>query len=381
MKVSSLLNAFFVMATMKTKIGVFANKAELEEDSQENEHVIGHDSLNNKENILNIQDDFSVYENFQILTQDKTVYVTLSPTTVYVTLTKTVGTTTTVYPNTHIPIVLNSPVVSNDTPTPTKKIVSSSVFVITTETAVVTSLTTTTAIPAPPTITSATTAVPISADGEEAAPLDDFAITRGELDVILGGDQKYTELLNSTTTAGTVRKIESPVQESTNPADASISLARSKTEFKATSEYPPVSTSVPTSTTPLTSAVPTSSIEPFSTEILSASAFTSASTSLILTSSPGALPLTSSVLTSTTASSSRSPVNSSVVNRNVTSPTISDKNQQNATGLEQLLKNFSPYTDLPSADYEYSSGGNSIKAFTVLKGLLTVMAALVGATI
>ncbi|GAV30133.1 hypothetical protein PMKS-003640 [Pichia membranifaciens] len=365
---------------METKIGVFANKVELEQDSQENEHVIGHDSLNNKENILNIQDDFSVYENFQILTQDKTVYVTLSPTTVYVTVTKTVGTTTTIYPNTHIPKVLNSPVVSNDTPTPTKKIVSSSVFVVTTETAVVTSLTTTTAIRAPSTITPATTAVPIIADEEEAAPLDDFATTRGELNVILGGGQKYTELVNSSTTAEIVRTIESPVEESTNPAHASISLARSNTEFKATSEYPPVSTSVPTLTTPLTSAVPTLSIKPFSTEISSASAFTSTSTALSPTSSSGALPLTSSVLTSTNAYTSRSPVNSSVVNRNVTSPTISDKNQ-NATGLEQLLKNFSPYTELPSADYEYSSGGNSIKAFTVLKGLLTVMAALVGATI
>lgn len=358
MKVSSLLKALFVMAAMETRFRAFANNVDVEQNSQESEHVIGHDSLNNKENILNIQDDFSVYENFQILTQEKTVYVTLSPTTIYVTVTKTVGTTTTVYPNTHIPIVLNSPVVSTEAPTPTKKIVSSSVFVVTTETAVVTSLTTTTAIQVPPTVSPTTTTAPTSTDKEEPVPSNDFATTRGELDMILGDRQKYMELLNNTTTAAeAVKTVESPVHESSAPVYGSVFSVLSQKEPESTTEYVPVST--PVLTTPLTSAVPPLSTEPFSTEISSAPA----SASLIPT------------------SSSHFPVKSSLVNRNVTGPTTSaDTNQQNATGLEQLLKNFSPYTDLPSADYEFSNGGSGIKAFTVLQGIVTVMAALVGAT-
>lgn len=376
MKVSSLLKALFVMAAMETRFRAFANNVDVEQNSQESEHVIGHDSLNNKENILNIQDDFSVYENFQILTQEKTVYVTLSPTTIYVTVTKTVGTTTTVYPNTHIPIVLNSPVVSTEAPTPTKKIVSSSVFVVTTETAVVTSLTTTTAIQVPPTVSPTTTTAPTSTDKEEPVPSNDFATTRGELDMILGDRQKYMELLNNTTTAAeAVKTVESPVHESSAPVYGSVFSVLSQKEPESTTEYVPVST--PVLTTPLTSAVPPLSTEPFSTEISSAPA----SASLIPTSSSVALPSASSASASTSTSSSHFPVKSSLVNRNVTGPTTSaDTNQQNATGLEQLLKNFSPYTDLPSADYEFSNGGSGIKAFTVLQGIVTVMAALVGAT-
>lgn len=365
MKVSSLLKAFFVLATMKTKIGAFANNVEPVESSQSAEQILGHDSLNNKENVLNIQDDFPVYENFQVLTQEKTVYVTLTPTTVYVTVTKTVGTTTTVYPNTHAPIIVNSSVASKGFNSPSKEVVSTSVLVVTTETAVVTSLTTTTATPDTTTAILTTTA---GIEEEEDSASEVFTTTKGELDMVLGDRRKYLELLNSTTSYETVPKTSLGAPESTVPVygTASSVVPQSETD----------DVQVPTPTNSLALTLSTLPAETFFSETSS----TVASPLLSAVSSSVAFPASSSstFVASTSVLTSFYPVNSLIVNHNSTAPTnSSDASHQNATGLEQLLRNFSPYTDLPSADYEYSNGGNSIGGSIALQRLLTVFVAIV----
>jgi hypothetical protein len=55
--------------------------------------------------------------------------------------------------------------------------------------------------------------------------------------------------------------------------------------------------------------------------------------------------------------------------------TVSPTVARNMTGLEQLLENFSPYHDLPTADYELSNGGGRLR-LTGTAGTVGVLAVL-----
>jgi hypothetical protein len=79
MKTNYLKHVLFLLITLQHSFA---------EENIISEEDLPHDSLEAEENVLNIQDDF-LYEDYEVITQKETVYVTLEPTTVFFTLTET----------------------------------------------------------------------------------------------------------------------------------------------------------------------------------------------------------------------------------------------------------------------------------------------------
>lgn len=303
-----------------------------------------HDSLNNKDNVLAIQDDFSVYENFQYITQEKTVFVTLTPTTVYVTITKVIEpkemelpdqvTVTEVVSSTSLPALPVSVEESTTTflmtqsaPTP----LISSVVIVATETAVKTYFTTEIFIHSEMYANVSSSVITgVSSTSSYVVPTGtDIRLfpTTGELDMVLGDRKSFMNYASTTFSSVSSKSYAAPSFEvPIAPITESVTETLVTETFDVSSVVSTITTNTPE---PLT-------LDPFS------DAFTSTTTSSV---------------------------------SNGGNYTVSQTVAQNMTGLEQLLENFSPYHDLPTADYELSNGGGRLR-LTGTAGAVGVLAVL-----
>lgn len=303
---------------------------------EEQQAAIPHDSLNSSENILNIQDDFPVYENFQYITEEKTVYVTLNPTTIFVTITETVvPTNTIVITETKKEFVVPTSVpISNST---SIEEIISSVIIIETKTDITTSLTTeyvkATNILTPPSLslpisntTISSTSISISIPIVTSSSILEVIPGAGELDMILGDRKNFFETSKSfKPTILSTSIVPSPIKSSVSiPSSTNVIISDTTTPINdltitnSNNIFDPFSNVITTSTTPSSTAVNYSTSQSYYTKTLYN--------------------------------------NNGSSNGNGT-----NTNGNNMTGLEQLLENFSPYTDLPAADYELSNDGNRVK--------------------
>lgn len=392
------------------------------------EEIHGHDSIDNKENVLNIQDDFPVYENFEVVTQEKTIYITkgtetitiystitvkgMMTTTILATTTTTETKTTTFIPEfipTWIPTLIPIPIPTSfiessyittnldtnthntvetsqintsveELPTPGLESKLSTTSLINTESTsklqtVLTSSFVPTEIPdyAPTTtsVESDTTPSAITSMEEGAKPLTSYSTeekttlnviepssrenelftTKGELDMILGDRRKLDfenisekSIYKPTRTfelenGGLSKDIISTTDTIRSDTIVDIPLVGSSSEFTIQTLTPTLSTDL--LTTQFTSYPAASTLSPSTT-------FKNISSSM--------------------------PYEEHTSNGNSTNKVFHNGTTQE-TGLEHLLKHFSPYTDLPAADYEITNGCNRnfIDTKALLAGLFVVL--------
>lgn len=312
-----------------------------------------HDSLNNKDNVLAIQDDFNVYENFQYITHEKTVFVTLNPTTVYVTITEIVKPSETPIESTAnissdtLPkeTEITSAVVS---PSPTEVIVGStsfstidksaptpvisSVVVVETETAIETQLTTKIVYESQK-YTNATSEVLTTSTPVTSSSLSsiNFSPTTGDLDMVLGDRKQF-------------------MKDRTNTPSSAVSFP---SELLDTESSPVAFSTIALSVTE-------------GTKISNTISTTEASTSSAWFYNP---------YSDNVKPTSDSSISSIINKGNFSAPqTVA----QNLTGFEQLLENFSPYHDLPTADYEVTNGGNRLTLTSKTGAMAAIVLMLVG---
>lgn len=299
------------------------------ENQYQEQNVILHDSIDKNIDLLNIQDDFPVYENFKFITQEKTVFVTLEPTTVFITVTKTVDNTVTYFPttefetkNTSITAVSpSSAIVETSKPFVTSKYGNSTILPISTKTA-------------------STNLVQ-----------KELMTTTGELDMILGGRNKVLTEMQST---------------SSIEASTSVSTLNPITDVTSTTIF---------DVTPSELFIPT----PIESFITTASETSIAEVTFPITSFTVSNPVSSTIIhvSSTSIYKMKEESSSSgkiTDSRKLESKTVgftssySSMSNYTSNGLEQLLDNFSPYTDLPKADYDFTNA--AVKGLNVDVALL-----------
>lgn len=293
--------------------------------------IIGHDSINNKENILKIQDDFPVYEDFKIITHEKTVYITIEPSTIFITLTKTdlftetitetetetkLATKTSISTVSVTPfssktdsknLVLTQTLIINKTNTISKEIYltnsnfknNSSYFISNNNN------------------NNKIIYSTISSTYNNDKMDKNLFITKGELDMILGNGNKFSEL--SKTNGGIYKFNETTLLtiETLSPISLLLSTTNNVTISKTSLSLSTINKIIPN--------IPTTLIS---------SSFN--------------------------------------LNNNIkpTKTLISTNDTYyNESGLEQLLRNFSPYTNLPYADYGMTNSGNKINHYYVVEML------------
>lgn len=332
------------------------------------------DSLVSQESNLEVYEDSSP-DLYQVVTKEKTVYVTLNPTTVYVTVTEapeqiveTSLTDSTEFSSIQkvtstISETVESQKSFSESTTADHLVSDTVVVIIKTETEVIS-----TTKHVKPTLTWSeplSTSLVYSNSSIELTSILPTSSTKsstittpitessGNLDLLLGDRQKFVDLLTSS-----VPKTTSSVK---------------------TQSYYIQTTSVPIQLVPDETSVPVETIVTSETATRQTATSETATESEIQNNySWGFNPyekvgVTTSAINSFIQSSSSSKHNgiSTIVQ------TISSGVQRNQTGLEHLLENFSPYTDLPTASYTMANSGLSLNAGVCMSFLAVVFGILV----
>lgn len=336
MRVSkSLFNVILSLITINSKSFAFGeNQMGNLENKPIVTDIIGHDSINNKENILKIQDDFPVYEDFKIITHEKTVYITVEPSTVFITLTQTnLLTETTTQTETETKIATKTSI-STVSITPFLKTVESKGLVLTEAPIGNKTNTISKEIYLTNTKLKFNSSQSIFNNDDKIINNTITSInnnnkldknlfkTKGELDMILGNGDKFTEA--SKTNGGGIYKFNETTIlkiQTLSPISSLLLLSTTTTNNINISK---TTTLFPSST--INKIIPISSIS---------SSFDS----------------------------------NTYINPTKTISVVNNDTYHNESGLEQLLRNFSPYTNLPHAEYGMTNSGNRINHYYVFEML------------
>ncbi|KAG0683223.1 hypothetical protein C6P42_001537 [Pichia californica] len=382
LKITLLLSTLGINCGLSNAVGI---KGEQESNDlieplqvQSNiDDIIVHDSISNKENVLKIQDDFPVYENFKVITTEKTVYITQSASTIYITVTEYV---TTMF-ETQTQIETNM-LTTTETKTATVTQIiepvssSSEIQSLSSSFDENESIKKTTAFP----IVTSFSPIITNSIMDNVSSISSAPIT--SLDSLLSVSL-YSSYVSASPTIGTTLNSNittSHIKESKYLSSIIPTTIESKILAKeTTSSYNKIFTtkgeldmilgdrnklltnlksslSSKTSITPSNEILSSKTGELTSTNINeSDNVSTGSSTLVIQTLKPESSLVPSVSFTTIGPITTPTSINSNSSSNNLS---IFNNTYHNDSGIEQLLRNFSPYTDLPHAEFEMSNDGN-----------------------